>query len=234
MGLDCEHGCGRLEERTAEAGVHGGMTSEAGVVEEWLRAVRGAEAELLSDRYAAMLAGNQAIDFLKQDGITEIEESVQANCVERRMNDMLLADEQAGMIRIGRAPALIACVSNFSNFLDLFRKTVRQLELGVPCLVLSRTNTSQHCYRWFLLLQELALAHGLPKHLVAFASCSVEAQRGLMARFPLSPVHFTGSREVARNIKAIAPRTLASTGRHLSRHALALSPPQADSSTGVG
>jgi len=111
-----------------------------------------------------------------------------------------------------RAHKTHAQVSNFSNFLDLFRKTIRHVELGVPCLVLSRSNTSQHCYRWFQLLQALSSEHGVPSNLLAFASCSVDQQRVLMKAFPSSPVHFTGSREVARKIKQVAGRTVASTG----------------------
>jgi hypothetical protein len=43
------------------------------------------EHELLT-AHVGFLIGNQAIDFSKQDGVTEIEESIQANVVERRMN----------------------------------------------------------------------------------------------------------------------------------------------------
>ena len=87
---------------------------------DYRESIRKVEAEIF-ETFPAALIGNQAVDFRKQDGVTEIEESVQANLVERRLNDLLLADENDGKVKICRAPAFVGCVSNFSNFLDLSR-----------------------------------------------------------------------------------------------------------------
>eukprot|EP01052_Picozoa_sp_SAG31_P010572 SAG31_NODE_582_length_13925_cov_32.209967_3_plen_80_part_00 len=69
------------------------------------------EDELLST-HAAALISNQALDFKKQDGVTEIEESLEANVVERRLNDSLIDDEFLGKLTIGRDVAFVGCVSN--------------------------------------------------------------------------------------------------------------------------
>ena len=99
-------------------------------------AVRAMEAEIFDvlggSPWPAFLVGNQALDFKKQDGVTEIEESVQANVIEQRLSDQLLADEAAGAIAIGRAPAFVGCVSNFSNFLDLRRAELRAYAPAPP------------------------------------------------------------------------------------------------------
>jgi hypothetical protein len=60
--------------------------------------------QTLFDKYSGFLIGNQCLDFQKQDGITEIEESIMANAVERRLNDLLLADEAQGIVEVNRQP----------------------------------------------------------------------------------------------------------------------------------
>jgi len=173
--------------------------------------IRRIEAKLLSE-HAAALIGNQALDFQKQDGVTEIEESLEANPVEQRLNDLLFQDEASGKVAISREPAFVGAVSNFSNFLDLCRKTLRNLELGVPVVVLSRSNTGQHVYRWSRLLAECLEAEGVDSAMFTFVSCDIEQQRRIMAACPKSPLYFTGSRPVAAAIKELLPNTFASTG----------------------
>jgi len=175
-------------------------------------AIREVEQRMLS-AHAPALIGNQALDFAKQDGVTEIEESLEANPVEQRMNDDLLRDEAKGMLTVCRVPALVGAVSNFSNFLDLCRKTLRNLECGVPVVVLSRSNTTQHVFRWVQLLQaELASQGSIDPGMLTFLSCDIAGQRKLMAALPGSPLYLTGSRDVAAKIKALLPATFASTG----------------------
>lgn len=173
--------------------------------------VREVEERLMSV-HVAKLIGNQAMDFHKQDGITEIEESLQANEVERRLNDALFADELAGKIAIRRQPALVGCVSNFSNFLDLCRKCLRNLELGVPVIVLSRSNTTQHMFRWFELLEAEFARAGLDTGMLTYAACSIDEQRRIMKACADSPLYLTGSRPVAAAIKDLVPATFSSTG----------------------
>lgn len=63
---------------------------------------------MLGREYAGLLIGNQCVDFAKQDGVTEIEESIMANSIERRMNDMLFDDERDGKIVVSRRPIFVS------------------------------------------------------------------------------------------------------------------------------
>ncbi|EER13382.1 hypothetical protein Pmar_PMAR019434, partial [Perkinsus marinus ATCC 50983] len=92
--------------------------------------MRRVEQKFLSGPGAGAIIGAQVIDFQKQDGVTEIVEAVEANAVERRFNDALFEDEKKGGVKIRRYPVFVGCVSNFTNFLDLFRKSIRNIELG--------------------------------------------------------------------------------------------------------
>lgn len=69
--------------------------------------MRRIEHRLLTE-YAGLLIGNQCLDFGKQDGVTEMEESTMANSVERKLNDMLFQDEQDGKIGIIRKPIFVS------------------------------------------------------------------------------------------------------------------------------
>ena len=176
--------------------------------------IRRIEEKLLTE-HTGFLIGNQTLDFYKQDGITEMEEATMANAVERRLNDFLLDDERKGILSISRKTIYVSCVSNFTNFLDLFRKTIRSLELGIPCVILGRSNTSQHGYRWVELLIDLLKDEGVQyMGMVTFLSCSLED----IIKITQNNKQFTGnlyatcSRELAAAMMIGYPNTVASTG----------------------
>jgi hypothetical protein len=176
--------------------------------------MRQIEKILLSDEYAGFLVGNQCLDFMKQDGITEIEEAIMANVVEQRLNDLLLRDEAHGKVLINRQAIYVSCVSNFTNFLDLFRKTIRSLEVGIPCVILGRTNTAQHAYRWAELLVQLCVQHGIDPGMITFLSCSLEDIKDIIKSCEnyTGNLYTTSSREMAAEIMKSYPKVVASTG----------------------
>jgi hypothetical protein len=175
--------------------------------------MRRIEQELLTT-HTGFLIGNQCLDFQKQDGVTELEEATMANAVERGLNDLLLRDEMAGIITVNRQPIYVSCVSNFTNFLDLFRKTLRSLEVGIPCIVLGRSNTTQHTYRWTRLLMELMVAQGVDSGMITHLSCPLEDIKDITQSLQAHTgnLYSTCSRELAAAIKAGYPNTVASTG----------------------
>ena len=201
-------------------------------------AVRAAEAVMLS-KHAGVLIANQTRDFGKQDGVTEIEEALQANVVEQRLNDQLLAAEAAGRVVVPRRAVLVPCVSNFSHFLDMCRKSLRSIEAGVPVIVLSRLHTSQYPYRWARTLVGELAAQGVDPRYLTFCSAGLEAQQALIratvgaaaadpahADAPPTPFLFTGARGLAAAIKAdVCDGVIASTQGPNLMVALGLPPP---------
>mmetsp|Transcript_10209 Transcript_10209/g.28111 ORF Transcript_10209/g.28111 Transcript_10209/m.28111 type:complete len:847 (+) Transcript_10209:84-2624(+) len=186
--------------------------------------VRHIEQELFT-HHSGALVGNQCVDFGKQDGMTELEEAIMANVVERRLNDLLLLEEKRNIIDINRQPIYVSCVSNFTNFLDLSRKVLRSLEVGVPVIVLGRSHTSQHAYRWTKLLQQLCQEHAaqlqgttdaatVDPSMITFLSCSLDDMKEILrdCQDATGNLYTTCSRDLAAEIKKNYPKTIASTG----------------------
>ena len=105
-------------------------------------------------------------------------------------------------------------VSNFTNFLDLFRKTLRNLELGIPCVVLGRSHTTQHPYRWTELLVNLMKDEGIDLGMITYMSCQLDDIKYVTAHCTESAgmLYTTCSRDLARQIKSNYPNTISSTG----------------------
>ena len=105
-------------------------------------------------------------------------------------------------------------VSNFSNFLDLFRKTIRSLEFGIPCVILGRSHTTQHPYRWSELLVKLMKDENIDPGMLTYLSCSLEDVVYITSRCSgtCGALYTTCSRSLAKSIKSSYPNTISSTG----------------------
>jgi hypothetical protein len=171
--------------------------------------------QLLFTKHIGYLIGNQCIDFQKQDGVTEMEEAIIANTIERRLNDLLLQEEEAEHVIIDRRPIFVATVSNFTNFLDLSRKTLRSLELGIPVVVLGRHQTTQqHSYRWTQLLVDLCADAGIHPGMITYLSCALGDIKDITTSCQdmTGNLYVTGSRSLAADIAKTYANTVASTG----------------------
>jgi hypothetical protein len=173
--------------------------------------------DILLRGHVGYLIGNQCIDFWKQDGVTEMDEAIQVNHIERQYNDMLFHHEQIDkIVSINRQPIYISTVSNFTNFLDLCRKALRSLELGIPIIILCRTNqhVTQHSYRWSQLLIDVCLDVGIDAGMITYISASLQDIQGILQACEHSTgnLYATCSRDVAAEIMKIYPKTIASTG----------------------
>ena len=177
---------------------------------KWFLSSRLVSSRLVSSRLVSWI--NKTNYILTQQKIYF--DSLLANPVEWQMNDDLLQAETDGKLKINRAPAFVACVSNFSNFLDLFRKTLRNLELGVPVVVLSRTNTSQHCFRWFEILLDLIKEEtNISPGMLTFASVHPDNIQHIFDSVSDDcPMLMTCSRDLAKLVKKGKSNVIASTG----------------------
>lgn len=64
-------------------------------------------------------------------------------------------------------------------------------------VILSRSNTTQHMYRWAELLLELMDKHGLDAGLVTYAAAELSEQQRMLQSSPDSAMYITSSREIA-------------------------------------
>ena len=83
----------------------------------------------------------------------------------------------------------------------------------MPLVVLSRSNTTQHMFRWTQMLHELMPKYGIDPGMVTYLAATKEQQGALFARGHAdSPAYYTCSRDIAKIIKKLHGPVMASTG----------------------
>jgi hypothetical protein len=86
--------------------------------------------------------------------------------------------------------------------------------VGIPCVILGRSNTVQHSYRWTKLLLELLVEESVDPGMLTYLSCSLEDIKTITqtCRDSTGNLYATCSRDLAASIKSGYPNTVASTG----------------------
>lgn len=88
------------------------------------------------------------------------------------------------------------------------------MELGIPCVVLGRSHTIQHSYRWTELLVDLMKEEGIDPGMLTYLSCQLDDIKHITASCTdqAGMLYTTCSRQLAKSIKSTYPNTVASTG----------------------
>jgi hypothetical protein len=90
----------------------------------------------------------------------------------------------------------------------------KSMELGIPCVVLGRSHTIQHSYRWSELLLQLMKEESVDPGMLTYLSCQLDDIKYITAESAeeAGMLYTTCSRQLAKAIKSNYPNTIASTG----------------------
>ena len=88
------------------------------------------------------------------------------------------------------------------------------MELGIPCVILGRSHTVQHSYRWAETLAQLMKEEGIDPGMLTYLSCQLEDIKYITAESAdeTGMLYTTCSRQLAKAIKSNYDNTIASTG----------------------
>jgi hypothetical protein len=88
------------------------------------------------------------------------------------------------------------------------------MELGIPCVILGRSHTIQHSYRWADILVQLMKEEGIDPGMLTYLSCQLDDIKYITAESAeeAGMLYTTCSRQLAKSIKGNYDNTIASTG----------------------